>query len=312
MICSPDGAKRNPGSFVPRETRIALRSIRATRFAAVVLLAFGWPAVAQVDYPQAEIGGEVVGASVATENVELRLSIEPNPEIAGHGKPVLEVIWGGESVAKIASEAGMAAFPSTAGLVEMDPANDTLEVFFETYTGGAHCCTELRVLSRSASGKWKTLDVGAFNGGGGLVDDLDGDGRYEIASADEAFLYAFGCYACSAAPLQVSSIQSGEVRDATFEPRFQEKHREYLAQLEEELDMSQAENGFLAGWLAQKAIVGEGEAAWADMLMAYDREDDWGLAFCPDGTTDCPEEDLESRPFPEVLKEFLDERGYPL
>jgi hypothetical protein len=77
----------------------------------------------------------------------------------------------------------MAAFPATAGLVEMDPANDTLEVFFETYTGGAHCCAELRILTRSASGKWKTLEAGAFNGGGGLVDDLEGDGRYEMASS---------------------------------------------------------------------------------------------------------------------------------
>ncbi len=285
--------------------------MRPALVAAALLAACG-AAAAQADYPRVEIGGDIVAASVATEEVELRLSTLPGKDVPETRMPALEVLWDGESVAKIVSEAGMAAFPATAGLVEMDPANDTLEVFFETYTGGAHCCAELRILTRSASGKWKTLEAGAFNGGGGLVDDLEGDGRYEIVSNDESFLYAFGCYACSAAPLQVSAIESGEVRDATFEPRFLAKHREYLAQLEEGLELSEAENGFLAGWVAQKIIVGEGETAWADMLMAYDREDDWGLGFCPDGTTDCPEEDLVVRPFPDVLKDFLGERGYPL
>jgi hypothetical protein len=276
------------------------------------LAAVGSPANAQTEYPQVRIGGEIVSASVATAKVRLRLAAVAAPDAPGETAIVLRVDWDGQEVATLTSEAGMPEFPSVAGLVEMDPANDTPEVFFETYTGGAHCCTELRVLTRSASGTWKTVELGAFNGGGGLVDDLDGDGRFEVASADEAFLYAFGCYACSAAPLRISKIEAGEVRDATFEPRFQEKNREYLARLEEGLDLSEAENGFLAGWVAQKIIVGEGEAAWADMLAAYDKDDDWGLEACPDGAAECPEEQLVRRPYPEVLRAFLNEHGYPI
>jgi hypothetical protein len=275
-------------------------------------LAIAGPALAQAGYPQVEIGGEIVSASVATAHVRLRLAAETDRDAPGEAAIVLTVDWEGEQVARIVSEEGMPEFPATAGLVEMDPANNTPEVFFEAYTGGAHCCTELRVLSRSASGTWKTLQLGAYNGGGGLVDDMDGDGRYEIASADEAFLYAFGCYACSAAPLKITAIEAGAARDATFEPRFQEKQREYLAQLEDGLELSEAENGFLAGWVAQKIIVGDGEAAWADMLMAYDKGDDWGLSACPDGTTDCPDGEMVTRPFPDVLKEFLNEHGYPI
>jgi hypothetical protein len=280
--------------------------------ALVVLLAGGGAAAQEAPYPHVEIGGEVIGASVATAKARLRLSLQSNSNTPGTEIPVLEVLWQGESIAEIVATSGVAEFPATAGLVEMDPANDTSEVFFETYTGGAHCCTELRIVTRSASGKWKILEAGAFNGGGGLVDDIDGDGSYEIVASDEEFLYAFGCYACSAAPLKVSVVESGEIRDVTFQPRFLDKHRDYLRQLEAGLDLREAQNGFLAGWVAQKIIVGEGDQAWADMLMAYDKEDDWGLGFCPDGTTGCTDEELVVRPFPDVLKEFLVERGYPL
>jgi hypothetical protein len=279
----------------------------------LALLFVGGGATGQeAPFPRVEIGGEVIGASVATAKVRLRLSLRPNPDAEGSEVPALEVLWDGESISEILATSAVAEFPATAGLVEMDPANDTPEVFFETYTGGAHCCTELRIITRSASGKWKVLDAGGFNGGGGLVSDVDGDGRYEIVASNEEFLYAFGCYACSAAPLEVSAIESGDLRDVTFEPRFHEKHREYLQQLEKGLDLSQVQNGFLAGWVAQKIIVGEGKEAWADMLTAYDKEDDWGLLFCPDGTTECADEHRVLRPFPDVLKDFLIERGYPL
>ena len=277
-----------------------------------VLLVGGSAAAHEALYPRVEIGGDVVGASVSTAKVRLRLSLRPNPDAGGSEVPGLEVRWDGENVSEILATSAAAGFPATAGVLEMDPANDTPEVFFEAYTGGAHCCTELRIVARSASGKWKVLDAGSFNGDGGLVHDVDGDGRYEIVASDQDFLYAFGCYACSAAPLKVSAIESGELRDVTFEPRFHEKHRDYLRRLEEGLDLGRAENGFLAGWVAQKIIVGEGEQAWADMLMAYDKEEEWGLLFCPDGTTECADEQLVLRPFPDVLKDFLLERGYPL
>jgi len=55
------------------------------------------------------------------------------------------------------------------------------------------------------------------------------------------FLYAFGCYACSTAPLQLFGIDNGEVKNITTEERFRPAHAAYLKSMigdapEEETD----------------------------------------------------------------------------
>jgi hypothetical protein len=262
-----------------------------------------------------EIGGDRLRASMATEEMEVRLYAEPD-EV--HGAewlvPVVEVWHRGELVARERSRAGGdAAYPARASLAEMDPANDTPEVVLESYTGGAHCCTEILVITKTAEGRWETIELGLFNGAGSYVEDADNDGVYEIVTIDNAFLYAFGCYACSAAPLQILAVKDGEVRDVSFEPRYSRRHRKHLALIEDRLEPSgPVENGILAGWVAQKAILGKGAEAWAEMLLRYDRQEIWGLEFCRDGAAVCPEAERILRPFPEVLREFLHELGYRL
>ena len=53
---------------------------------------------------------------------------------------------------------------------------------------------------------------GEFDGGPMIAVDLDGDGTYEFEIRDNAFFYAFGCYACSEAPLQVLALENGKIR----------------------------------------------------------------------------------------------------
>ena len=167
---------------------------------------------------------------------------------------------------------------------------------------------DVEVLTKTAGGRWTKIVGSEFDGDTDLIEDADQDGRYEIVAPDDEFYYTFGCYACSVAPLRISDIEHGELRDVTFEPRYQPRHREYLSWLEK--NAGEKGNGYLAGWVAEKIILGEGAEAWADMLLAYDKKDDWGLKFCPDDTTDCSDEEATVRPFPEVLKEFLLDRGY--
>jgi hypothetical protein len=108
---------------------------------------------------------------------------------------------------------------------ELDPSNAQPEVVVSFYTGGAHCCSATSVLTANADGSsWSTVDVGEFDGGPLLATDLDGDGHYEFQTRDNAFLYAFACYACSEAPLEVLAIDNGAVKNVTSEPRFKPAH----------------------------------------------------------------------------------------
>ena len=97
------------------------------------------------------------------------------------------------------------------------------------FTGGAHCCSDTSVVSSTPDGSaWKTIDVGEFDGGPLLATDLVGDGRYEFETRDNAFLYAFACYACSTAPLELLTFENGEVKNVTAEERFKPVHAAYI------------------------------------------------------------------------------------
>jgi hypothetical protein len=71
-------------------------------------------------------------------------------------------------------------------------------------------------------------------------------------------------------------------------------------------------NGFLAGYVAEKILLGEGKQAWALMLDHYDRASDWGLTACNvqlDDDGQCPGKEI-TLSFPDALEHMLKENGY--
>ncbi len=221
----------------------------------------------------------------------------------------------GRIVAKLEGDsAGFFDPPVSVQIAELDPGNPYPEVVVSFFTGGAHCCSVTSVVTAAADGSaWQTVDVGEFDGGPMLAVDLDGDGTYEFETRDNAFLYAFGCYACSEAPLQVLSLRDGSIEDVSAAPRFRAAHAAWLKNMivgvpEEEV------NGFLAGYVGQKIRLGEGKQAWDLMLKYYDRQSDWGLEVCdrePDETGECPGQTVKLT-FPEALERMLNENGYKI
>lgn len=207
-----------------------------------------------------------------------------------------------------------------ASFVEMNTANAKPEVFVTNWTGGAHCCVEVRVFSESED-NWTALDVGAFDGDPESLapQDLDGDGQAEIATYDNAFLYRFTSYAGSYAPPQIFGIRDGKITDVTGEPGFASYLRKELAEMEEMPDASEdatagsERNSWLAAYTAILLRLGEADPlARAD--SEYDKVSEWGLVSCADPAKqyDCPE-DLKRRiSFPESLRAFLKENGYPV
>jgi len=270
--------------------------------------------------PKIEAGGGDEDATPAPQKIEqggvkAALSyIEENGEEGDVTRiPVVTITAAGKEVAKLEGEStGFADPPVSVQIAEIDPNNSRPEVVVSFFTGGAHCCSDTSVVTSSPDGKtWTTVDVGEFDGGPLLATDLGGDGRYEFAPRDNVFLYAFACYACSAAPLQVLAVENGAVKNVTDDPRFKKAHEATLKFIIDEVPDSEV-NGFLAGYVGEKILLGEGKEAWDLMLAYYDRGSDWGLESCDKPLKEngeCPGKTVKLT-FPDALERMLKENGY--
>ena len=229
--------------------------------------------------------------------------------------PVVTVFADGKEVAKLEGEGtGFADPPVSVQIAEIDPGNSFPEVVVSFYTGGAHCCSDTSVVTSSSDeSTWQTVNIGEFDGGPLLATDLNGDGHYVFQTRDNAFLYAFACYACSEAPLEVLTVENGAVKNVTADASFKPAHAAWLKgmieNLPEEVDDA---NGFLAGYVGEKILLGEGKQAWDLMLGYYDKASDWGLEDCEQALNEdgeCPGQEVKLT-FPDALERMLNENGY--
>jgi hypothetical protein len=87
------------------------------------------------------------------------------------------------------------------------------EVLIDAYSGGAHCCERTRVY------RFRRGDYGftTHQWGNQVYDlrDLDGDGRREFVSADDAFSYAFAAYAFSRWPILILESRGSRLVERT-------------------------------------------------------------------------------------------------
>lgn len=257
------------------------------------------------------------GASVTVGDVTATISMVRRPKVdPDFDVPVLTVLIGDKPVLEAVGVASGFDFPATeASVADIDPNNVRPEVYFTSYSGGAHCCT-VAIVATQVGQKWVAVPVGSFDGDGDFLDDLDGDGTAEIVTVDNRFLYEFDCYACSAAPLQILTVRKGKLVDASTEIQFLPAHREWLRQMETGIAPGErwTSRGFLAGWVAASARVGKGAEAWGQLNAKWDQTADEGEEVCLTGgaVEDCPERQRAVLKFPERLRLFLERNGYPL
>lgn len=231
--------------------------------------------------------------------------------------PVLTLSMAGKDMIAVRGSEAHADFAAFIfQIAELDTGNPHPEIVFSSFTGGAHCCSDTRVLTSSKDGKtWSEVEAGLFDGDLLKALDLDGDGRYELATRDNRFLYRFGCYACSSAPLQVLQLQKGKIVDVSADEAYRDAHEESLIRIVQLYNQGPEEpNGFLAGYVAQKIRLGEGKEAWDFMARYHNSKSEWGLSECSEPLNDkneCPGK-TTTYTFPEGLKRFLVESGYPL
>ncbi|MCX5495947.1 hypothetical protein OSH11_14635 [Kaistia dalseonensis] len=268
-------------------------------------------------YPTTDFSDGATEATITDSGITARVFQEMRPKVnSDFAVPVLQVTIDGGIVLDYAGVAsGMDMPAASASIAEIDPTNDTKEVYFSSYSGGAHCCSEVVIGEKTDKG-WVAVNVGSFDGDGDYLQDLDNDGVAEIVTVDNAFLYAFDCYACSAAPLVIKTVRNGKLVDLTNEPRFQKNHRDWLKQLEDDADPATrwTSPGFLAGWVAASVRAGEGQKAFDALVQHWNLATDKGEETCLTGgdIDSCPARDRKVLKFPDRLKLFLNQNGYPL
>lgn len=223
---------------------------------------------------------------------------------------------GGKAAFSFATPADFSLTGSEAGLLRLDPATSDPQIVATRFTGGAHCCTLTWIITKPKdAASWSMIEGQMLDGGGYSYEDLDGDGALEMLNADNSFLYAFESYAGSYSVQRYNRLRGGAIIDITNTPAMMPFLRRQLAWLDFSAklhpDMWKS-NGFLAAWVANKNILGEGDEAWALMEKNYETDNSFGPQECASGqkVEDCPPENLKPIPFPKALAQFLRDKDY--
>ena len=200
----------------------------------------------------------------------------------------------------------------------LDPRTSLPQVILTAYTGGAHCCTATRIVTYTGE-RWNVVDAGQIDGDTGYrFRDLNGDGASELIGVDNSFLYAFSGYAGSYAPTLIKMLSGLELMTVTRDPRYRGFLRDELRSMEADASESKlfesdvGRNGYLAGWVAEKSLVGEVEDAWHTMLVSYQRNTDWTVDECLTGAppVECLGAETYPLAFPPALASHLMRTGY--
>ncbi|MEO1747919.1 MAG: hypothetical protein AAFR27_04760 [Pseudomonadota bacterium] len=270
---------------------------------------FAVPAAAQ---PEATLQAFQEGIySAATP--DLGVLMELSAEDEGARTAIISVLENGVPVFKTERPDLFSLFYGpTVHIVEMDDTNDVPEVYISTYTGGAHCCNEIDILTKSASG-WREVDFGYYDGDPEALSpsDLNGDGQSEIKTFDNRFFYTFASYAGSSAPIQILGFENGAFANITANGDFEWEVRAGLDDMGTIPEAGEPRNSWLATYAAYLLTLGEADPL--DYAVgAHDASVDWGMIRCtvPEVDYSCPEGKSQNIGFEAALTEFLTETGY--
>jgi hypothetical protein len=153
--------------------------------------------------------------------------------------------------------------------------NKEPEVVADFFTGGAHCCTYSLIYRFDNKSQKYTQTRHEWGNAGYRFNDVDKDGLLEFESRDDRFAYAFTAYAASGYPLQIWQYRQGKMVDVTRRyPKLIYAHAADLWKTYTEIRQQGDDGrGFLAAYLADKYLLGQGEDGWKRVRQAYKKSD---------------------------------------
>jgi len=249
-------------------------------------------------------------------DVDLTISGRPDPEYPDSVTPILRVAMPGLDPVELEGSPTSPTFEHRVTVGRWDAQRPF--VLFQSFSGGAHCCNMVQVVYPE-HGRLDRVELGEWDGDywDDLPTDRNGDGAVDFVQVDNAFLYAFTSYADSWAPPQVMNIVGGVPVDVSTDPGFRPLFEAAAVRQREACVHPQDEavaNGACAAYVASAARIGRFDAAWAEMLQAYDRNFEWTLPTgCKSALVDlqCPQgQEIEYGDYPAALRAFLVDLGY--
>ncbi|MBD2165684.1 hypothetical protein H6G04_14900 [Calothrix membranacea FACHB-236] len=153
--------------------------------------------------------------------------------------------------------------------------NKEPEVIADFFTGGAHCCTYSLIYRYDSKAKQYKKIRHEWGNGGYRLKDLDNDGLPEFDSRDDRFAYAFSSYAASGYPLQIWQYRQGKMVNVTRRyPKLIASNAAELWKTYNEIrQQGEDGKGFLAAYLADKYMLGQGQQGWQQVQQAYKKSD---------------------------------------
>jgi hypothetical protein len=250
---------------------------------------------------------------------DVTLSVKPYKSEPGEDLVAPEVTVSAPGRAPVTMR-GAEVWPSAGhhiGVGRLDRAGN-LFVELQSYTGGAHCCNEIKVAVIEPR-QIRVVELGAWDGSpGGMPRDVDGDGIVDWVQQDDSFLYSFEAYAFSAAPPQIINIVNGRAEDVSARPSFRPIFQRALDRVRPSCltrRRGDANNSACAAYVASAARIGQFDQAWARMSRAYNDKQQWeyptGCRVAPDPVNGCPDSaTINYGGYLPSLRAFLVDQGY--
>lgn len=196
-------------------------------------------------------------------------------------------------------------------------------VYYQGYTGGAHCC-RVPIVAVIGARSIRAIELGSWDGGPRAIfpRDVNGDGAVDFVERDERFRYAFGGGAVSYGPPQILNIETpgyaAQLVDVSWNPSFRPL---FMARMREArhgcvtAPVPDAVNADCALYAAAAARAGRFSQAWREVLRAPTHAGELDLPaacrFILRERETCPTEaQIVFTSYPDALRHFLRETGY--
>ena len=153
--------------------------------------------------------------------------------------------------------------------------NGEPELILDFYSGGAHCCFFSLVYRYDSDSNQYQMTRHEWYNFPYELKDQNQDNQPEFHSLDNRFAYQFAPFATSGFPLQIWQYNQGEFKDVTRQyPDLVYDDAYYWWQNFSEAQTSCRRNqacgeGFLAAYVAAKALLGQEQDAWARVRQTY-------------------------------------------